>query len=94
MSDNKTIDLERICREAGARFDTVGEESGMYCGWVFPTNNNDRCPSLSRLCNAVLEEAEKAVEVVHVMFEDEPTGRGYLDDAVKAIRALRVPEKD
>jgi hypothetical protein len=89
------IDLERICREAGGRLTRLATGHGQSAeAWVFELTDYHDKPThaIARIVNVVLEEAAKAAEGVYVLSDDEPTGRGYLDDAARAVRALRLPE--
>lgn len=45
-------------------------------------------PFLRAFARAVLEEAAKACEAVHVLFEDQHNAQGYVDDCARAVREL------
>jgi hypothetical protein len=94
------IDLERICREAGGTLTLLTTGHGQSGeAWVFHVTDYYEKPthSLARLCNAVLEEAVKAVEAEKnpdPRYDVNRASNQGIDDAAAAIRALRVPEND
>ena len=93
------IDIERICREAGGTLTRLATGHGRSGeAWVFHVTDYYEQPthSLARLCNAVLEEAAKAAEAEKnpdPRYDVNRASNQGIDDAMKAIRALRLPEQ-